>query len=159
EVAKSQLVTVEKGGVPKRVSIPKPAPMATGTQTMSSLSLKGPPFRFVLALLDEKDQEITKRNVGVTILEPHQYVEVTSNSVYDPKLNQLRVQVKALPQFSGPACQVDLELIPERIPGFVSNQKRVGTYRGVLHKGGQVWLLAEKLQFQGGRRQNGLVHV
>lgn len=137
EVAKSDFVTVAKGST-QRISFGKPA--------AAGIALKGPPFRFVLALFDDQNKELERRSVGVTILEPPQYVEVSAIA-YDPRQSQLRVELRASPQFSGPPCPVQLELIPELIPGYVKDQKRFGTYRTLLQKGGQTALVAEKLQF------------
>src|SRR5262249_28026930 len=113
-----------------------------------------------LALFDEQNKELERRQVGVTLLEPPQYVEVSSIA-YDPTQKQLRVDIRALPQFSGPPCPVELDLLPERIPGFIRDQKRVGTYRTLLQKekGGQASLFAEKLRFEDIDRGNGLVYV
>src|SRR5262249_3311865 len=71
---------------------------------------------------------------------------------------QLKVEVTATKEFTGPPAPVDLSLLPERIPGLRDSPKKEGAYRRVLKADGdKVVLTANKLEVE--RNTRGPVYV
>jgi hypothetical protein len=82
----------------------------------------------VVAVADKK--EIAK--AAVEVGRPSNYVKV-SNAVFDREAHTLKMKVTASGDFTGkPACRVELDLRPERIPFLAPKQKAKGTYGGFL---------------------------
>src|SRR5437879_5962382 len=118
-VAKSELITVAKGRT-QAVSFGKSVPMGTGAQPVAGWSLKGPPFQFVLALVDGQNKEL-ERSIGVTVLDRKSIVEARR------------------PRRAGAASELHLWLEFSRVL-FRSRCQERAPHRGEgTYPGGQLW--------------------
>jgi hypothetical protein len=116
---------------------------------------KPPPLTAVegalsVRLLDAKGQEIDKILIGVAA--PREYVAVDSIT-FDPnesdgKKNILEITLSARKNFTGDPARVELVLPPERIPDLLPDQKKFGSYGGLLAPGQPLVLRAENLKFR-----------
>jgi hypothetical protein len=145
---------------PPAAAAPPPGAVAAATGT----ELAGPPFRLWFALVDEaQDQELSKQEVALEIVPPHQYVDVTRMQYTSSpgRGNRLEVAVQAKKGFEPPASRVELVLKPDRIPGLASDKPESGTLQSSLREPGQqVRLYAENLSFAADAVEgNGLVHL
>ncbi|MBV9124302.1 MAG: carboxypeptidase regulatory-like domain-containing protein, partial [Planctomycetes bacterium] len=108
---------------------PPPAPPPPG------IDLAGPPFNFQIRLLDDKGQELEHHDV-TRIMLPQEYMEATAKFEIDranPGKNLLTVQVALIPEFfSGPPCDVELVLPPDRNPGLLETKIKEGTFKQKL---------------------------
>jgi hypothetical protein len=143
---------------------PKPAPPPAGSPPPPPPpGLDGPPFTFQVVLLNAAGKPVVTRDVTAYIMPPNQYIEVVrENTTFTTTEtgNRLTVELRALADFTGPACPVELVLRTDRIPGLLRPPRRDATYRRLLTAPNQtVQLTVENLPFAGNPRANGLVYV
>jgi serine/threonine protein kinase len=105
----------------------------------------------------EKDRRLCE--VGLLSGLPSGYVELNPTK-FNPSTKSITLLVRALNEFSGPRCPVELDLRPERLPFLSPKQKRDGTYGGYLYKpGDQVHLEARNLEINAGNLESGLASL
>src|SRR5262249_28759127 len=119
-----------------RVNFPTAPPPTGKEKEMPLPEVLGP---LQLAILDKDNnlEVLAKREMNVSLASPREYVRVPSISFQPttPKSkNRLEVVVKAAVALTGPPCQVDLVLPPDRIPGL--KVAREGKFGAVLPSGG-----------------------
>jgi hypothetical protein len=149
---------------PEEGKPPAGQPAAAAPQPPPMIPLEGPPFKLLIQVL-KKDQamELAKLEVPVSIQAPQEYVgigEISYQIGKSSEENTFVVELRAKNEFSGPPCSVELELLPEQIPGL-SLAKRDGNYKQSLRKGGQaVQLVAKNLKFKNAQApESGLVSI